>query len=380
MKNTVKCPKCDFDFELTEALKQQVQKQAIASLEARYEKEKTEFEKNVAIKIEKKVKDKLKLEIQNQKDEVDELKENNKELTKQLIELNKTLRSLQQKDDKRELQYQKQLNEKTKTIKEKAEKDESEKSRLEKAELEKKLTDTQKALTEAQRKAKQGSQQLQGEILELDLEKELKKTFPQDKIEEIKKGSAGADTRHIVLSPRGFKCGTILWESKRTKKWGNTWISKLKRNLREEGADIPVIVSEVLPDGIDKGIGEKEGVWICSSSFIKPLAKILRSKVLEVAYQKAVSDNKNEKSEIIYSFVTSHEFRQQVEAIVEVYKDAKEQIDKEKRAFKKQWSQRDAQLERILLSTANIYGKMQGTAGKAMPQIKDLEILQIEGD
>lgn len=378
MSTNIKCPKCDNEFPLTDALKQQFQEQAIATLKAEFEKEKQELKISVTRDVREKALKEQKLEIQSRNEEIGELKENNKRLTDQLTQMNKTLRILQQKDEQRELEYQKKLNQDREKIKEEIGKSESEKHRLEVAELNKKLADTQKALEEAQRKAKQGSQQLQGEVLELDLEELLIRSFPKDEISEIGKGARGADVKQVVLNPRGYKCGVILWESKRQKNWSDGWLVKLKSDLRSEGADIPVIVSEVLPEEAKKGIGDKNGVYICSPTFILPLARLLRMRLLEVAFQKAVSANRTEKSQMVYSFVTSNEFRQQIEAIVEVYTDAKEQIDREKRAFEKQWKQRETQLERLLMGTANIYGKLHGIAGSAIPQVKGLELPQLD--
>jgi len=378
MRNTIKCKKCGTELEISEAFKQQLEKQIVASIEERHKKEIDQVKLNIEKKAREKYDKEFELKNKNKEAETIELQKRNKELTDQLIQLNKILRALKEKDENRELRYQKQLNQDRDQIKERIIKNESEKSHLEIAELKKKLIDTEKALIVAQQKTKQGSQQLQGEVLELDLEETLKKAFPRDKIEDIKTGVSGADIRQTVLSPRGFKCGVILWESKRRKRWSDTWIRKLKSDLRSEGADVPVIVSEVLPDDAKSGIGEKDGVSICNRQFIVALAQLLRVRLLEVAYQKAVSSNRTKKSEMIYSFVTSREFGQQIEAILEIYKEGRGQIEQERRAFEKQWKQREMQLKRLMLSVANIYGNMQGIAGSAMPQIKDLEMTQIE--
>jgi hypothetical protein len=273
----------------------------------------------------------------------------------------------------------KKLSEEREKLKEEVGKTLKEKSDLEVAEIKKQLEDTKKALEDAQRKAAQKSQQMQGEVLELELENLLRSAFPQDEIEAVGKGVTGADIKHIVKSPKGYVCGTILWESKRTKEWSDKWLHKLKEDLRVEKAMFPVIVSMNLPKEGENGFGLKEGVWVCTPNLVIPLAIILRKNLLDLGYQKAISANRGEKADLLYSYVTSHEFQQQVENVVEVYQEMQTQIVKERAAFEKAWKQREAQAQRILISTSNMIGSMQGVVGASMPPIKGLDLLD-EGD
>ncbi|MFC1710413.1 DUF2130 domain-containing protein, partial [Patescibacteria group bacterium] len=222
----------------------------------------------------------------------------------------------------------------------------------------------------------QGSQQLQGEVLELDFEQLLKNNFKNDKIEPVEKGVKGADVRQTVKSPRGISCGVILWETKRTKAWSDSWIDKLKDDLRAEKANIPVIVSMVLPKDMDGELGFKDGVWISSFSLALPLAQLLRKNLLDVGYQKAVSAHRGEKADHLYEYITSHEFRQQVEAMIEVYVQMKGQVTKERVAYEKMWKQREKQVDRLFSSTANVVGAIQGEVGQTAFQIKGLELLE----
>jgi len=253
----------------------------------------------------------------------------------------------------------------------------SEEYRFRELESDKKMADLISQLNDAKRKAEQGSQQLQGEVLELDLEASLKESFPQDIIESIGKGVKGADVRQKVRSNSGKVCGVILWESKRVQNWGKDWIPKLKVNLRAEAAHIPVIVSVVLPDEAISGLGQKDGVWICKPSLAISLSHVLRRQLLEVALVNAQADKQGTLAETLYVYVTSHEFRQQVESMVETYKEMKDQITKERVAFEKSWKVRDAQVEKIFIGTANIVGSIQGKLGNnAFGPVKGLELLE----
>mgnify|MGYP001565350145 CR=1 FL=1 len=254
-----------------------------------------------------------------------------------------------------------------------------ESQRLKDKEKDKVIDDLKKSLEDAQRKATQGSQQLQGEVQELDLEEILKREFQGDTIEPIGKGVLGGDVRQVVRSPRGMDCGHILWESKRTKAWSDGWIDKLKEDLRNDKANIPAIISETLPDDIKAGIGLKDGVWVAGPKFTVPLAMLLRKALLDSARQKMIAQNQQSKAEALYSYITSHEFAQQVEAMIRTYQDMQEQITRERTAFEKSWKLRETQVNRLLSGVAGIYGSMQGIAGPALPSIRNLELIDGNG-
>lgn len=342
--NTITCPHCHKPFELTDALTHQIEEDLLASEKKKHEEELMEMKRRVE-KAEE-----AELTIRKQKNLLDEEK--------------RTF----------ELEKQRQLDSEREKIRKAAEENILASQRLKEKEKDKMIDDLKKSLEDAQRKATQGSQQLQGEVAELDLEETLHHTFPSDAIEPIGKGVLGADIRQVVKSPGGKTCGTILWESKRTKAWSDGWITKLKEDMRNDKANIPALVSEVLPEEAKTGMGLVSGVWVCLPKLFIPLAMLLRKSLIDAAYQKFVSDNRLSKAEQIYGYVTSHEFAQQVESMVEVYTDMLSQVNRERVAFEKSWKLREAQVRRLLSGVSGIYGQIQGAAGPALPPIKNLEL------
>ena len=235
-----------------------------------------------------------------------------------------------------------------------------------------------KQIEELKRTSQQGSMQIQGEVGELELEKILKDLFPFDEISEVKKGELGGDVRQIVRTQRGTECGMILWERKRTKVWTEEWVNKLREDMQRDKAHIGAIVTEVLPKNFKKQIGEKSGVWVTTMAFVEPLAMLLRKVLYDVAKEKAVKLNKQSKADEIYDFVTSMEFNQQVERISLIYQDMKGEISKERAVAERQWKQREMQVNRLITGVSGIYGSIQGIAGSALPQVKSLELPDVD--
>jgi len=385
--NTIQCTHCGKDVELSEALTKDIEK---TFLEAEHKKHVAEIEKikkesdeNLAKLIEQekaKAQDeataKSSLKLKQLQDESEEDKKENKELREQLTALVQELRESKKTMANAELEMQKKLSEEESKIREQAGKEADEKQRLNLAARDKTIADLQKSLDEAQRKAAQGSQQMQGEIMELDFETALADAFRDDEIEPVAKGVKGGDIKHTVKSPRGTVCGVMLWEIKRTKNWVDGWIPKLKEDLRNEKANIPIIITEVMPKSITDDIGQLNGVWICKPTTAVILATLLRKSLLDAGLQKALAENRGGKADALYNFVTSHEFVQQIEAMVETYQEMTSQITKERTYYTKFWAEREAQAQRLLLGTASIIGSMQGHIGQAsMPKIKGLELL-----
>jgi len=360
MANQIKCPNCGAQIEITAALRQEVEEQIRIEIKQAVQRE---------------LEEKNALEIADLKKALQEKERKVAEFREQELKLREEKRKLEEREKELALEVQRRVDEEKKKAEEAAFKKADEEHRLKDLEKDKVIADLKKSLEEAQRKASQGSQQTQGEVLELDLEENLRSAFPLDVIEPVEKGIRGADIRQTVKSQSGVVCGVILWESKRTKDWHDDWTSKLKEDLRAEGANVAVIVSEALPKEAQKGMGIKDGVWVVSFSLVLPLASLLRKNLLEVTYQKVISVDRSQKAEQLYEYVTGHEFRQQLEAIVEVYQEMQEQIDSEKRAFEKIWKTREFQVKRMLNSTAHICGSMQGLIGSSMPQIRGLELL-----
>lgn len=372
MKQQLLCPHCGKPFEITEALSEEVSE---AILGKEREKHKKELEE-IQVKTEAKLTEEMKL-----------MKEENTKKEKELSDMRAvelTLRKEKNKldEDKRnfELEKQRQMDEEREKIRTKTLEEAAEKQRMKEKEKDMMIEGLKKSLEDAQRKANQGSQQLQGEVQEVDLEEEFRKNFPGDLIEAVGKGVLGADIRHVVKSPMGTICGVILWESKRTKAWGGDWIGKLKHDVLEDKAHIPAIISEIVPDDMKAGIGMKDGVWIALPKLAIPLAALLRKSLLDVAKQKKVQENQVSKAEALYGYVTSHDFQHQVEAMIEIYLEMQNQIGKERASMERSWKLREMQVQRLLSGVSGMYGSMQGVAGSSLPTIKNLELPNGEVD
>ncbi len=297
------------------------------------------------------------------------------QMREQLTQLTKAVRVATSAKDNAELEMQKRLNEETAKIRAEATKLADERHRMNLAGKEKTITDLQKALDDAQRKAAQGSQQMQGEVMELDFEATLAAAFRDDAIEPVAKGVKGGDISQTVKSPRGTTCGVILWEIKRTKNWTDGWVPKLKQDLREAKANVAVIITEAMPKHLADDMGQFDGVWVCKPNLAIILGTLLRKGLLDVGLQKALAQNQGGKAEALFAYVTSHEFIQQIESMVETYQAMTLQVQKERVAYEKLWAQREKQANTLLLGTAHIIGSMQGQIGySAMPRIKGLEL------
>ena len=290
------------------------------------------------------------------------------------LELRKQKNILDEERRTFEINIQRQIDAERDAIRKKTTEELVGQQRLKDKEKEQYIEALKKSLEDAQRKATQGSQQLQGEVQEIDMEETLKNAFPQDLIEPIAKGTLGADIRQTVKSPRGMVCGTILWESKRTKAWSDGWIDKLKQDQLNDKAHISAIATESLPDEAKNGMGNKDGIWICKPSLVIVLSSLLRKSILDVAKDRVVSQNKQSRAEELYGFITGHEFTHQVEAMIEVYGQMKEQITRERTAYEKSWKTREMQVDRLLTGVSGIYGSMQGIAGNAMKELKGAEL------
>ena len=239
-------------------------------------------------------------------------------------------------------------------------------------ELEKQLDDQRKLAEEMKRKAEQGSMQLQGEVQELLLEEMLRDHFPFDLVGEVGKGVEGADCIQTVRNNIGSDCGKIIFESKRAKNFNNAWVDKLKTDMRSQQADVAILVTQVYPK--DMGcFGERDGVWICSFSEVIALTAALRHTIIRVADTRRSEENKGEKMQLLYSYLTGNDFRQQIETIVEGFLAMRNSISRERIQMEKLWKEREKQLERVLLSTSGMYGSIRGIAGASIGQIPLLE-------
>jgi len=239
------------------------------------------------------------------------------------------------------------------------------------------IASMQQTIEELKRKAEQGSQQLQGEVQELDLENLLRAKFPFDVLEPVAKGEFGGDVLQRVVSPSGQSCGSILWESKRTKNWSDGWLTKLRDDQRSAKADVAILVSQVLPKGVDT-FDVIDGVWVTSPRAALPVATAMRQTLLQVSMAKQINEGQQTKTEMVYQYLTGPRFRHRVEAIVEAFSSMQEDLDKERKAIMKQWAKREAQIHRVVVATVGMYGDLQGIAGKSMQEIEGLELQALD--
>jgi hypothetical protein len=286
------------------------------------------------------------------------------------------IRKQRELDDARrelELTVEKRVQQGLETTRAQARKDAEEKLNLKVAEREQTIASMQRTIEELQRRAEQGSQQLQGEVQELELEALLKAKFPVDVIQPVPKGEHGGDVVQQVRGPTGQACGTILWESKRTKNWSDGWLAKLRADQRIAKAEFSVLVSQVLPKDVDT-LDFVDSVWVAHPRAVLPVAIALRHSLIEVAAARQANQGQQGKMEMVYQYLTGSTFRQRVQAIVEAFSSMQEDLDRERKVIGKQWAKREQQIEQVMQSTVGMYGDLQGIAGKSLQEIEGLEM------
>lgn len=321
----------------------------------------------------------LRDEMQSRDIEMKQLRDRLKQAQKSELELQKQQRELQDRAEALELEVAREINEQRAEIRTKALQDADEQHRLNAAEKDSQIQGLLKKIDELKRKAEQGSQQLQGEVLELALEELLEGAFPMDSIEPTATGIRGGDTLHGVLDGTGLNCGRILWESKRTKNWSNGWLAKARDDQRAARAACVVIVSEALPDGV-RTFAQIEGVWVCHWSCIVGLATALRIGLVEVGKSRLAVQCQHGKMELVYNYLSGREFQQRIAGIVEAFLSMQSDLESEKRSMQRIWSKREKQIQRAVMNTAGMYGDLQGIIGSSMPVIEGLTTLGIEYD
>jgi hypothetical protein len=282
-------------------------------------------------------------------------------------------------DAKRELELtvEKRVQDGLSVTREQAKKEAEEGLKLKVMEKEQTIASMQTQIEELKRRAEQGSQQLQGEVQELELEALLRAKFPRDTIEPVPKGEFGGDALQRVIGPLGQVCGTILWESKRTKNWSDGWLVKLRDDQRTAKADIAIIVSQTLPKDVET-FDLVDGIWVTNAKSVFSLAVALRHSLIELASARQALDGQQTKTEMVYQYLTGPRFRHRVEAIVEAFSSMQEDLDREKKAITKQWAKREEQIERVMQATVGMYGDLQAIAGKSLQEIAGLELTALE--
>ncbi len=372
---TITCPNCGHAIELTEAFTHQVEEKLRAEFNKRFYAQKAELEQ----KVRRETEERLALELRDLRMQNQEKERKLQEAQEQELQLRKRQRELEDRERQLQLELERKLVEERTRIWNDAAAKLAEEHRLKDAEKDRQISDMLKQIEELKRRAEQGSQQAQGETLEVELENLLRAAFRTDEILPVPKGVRGADVIQHVKTQRGNFCGTILWESKRTKNWSDGWIQKLKDDQRDVKANLAVIVSTTLPKEI-KHVGNIDGVWISDFAAVEGLALALRSGLVEVARTRASVAGKGEKMELVYNYLAGQEFRQRVEALLESYLAMKEDLDAERRAIEKLWAKREAQLQRSLKSLAGLYGDVHGIIGTALQPVQQLELPSAQED
>jgi hypothetical protein len=377
--NTITCPNCKASIPVGEAVAMQIEERVRQQLRNEFnEKFKLEIGKREK-KIREQAIEDLTLQMKDLKSELDEKAIKLKEASEKELALLREKRELEEQKQNLRLDLERQLSSERERITKEASDRAAEEYRLKLAERDQKMSEMAKQIDDLKRKAEQGSQQTQGETLEVEIENLLHNFFREDRIQPVPKGIRGADVIQEVMNKQGHYCGTILWESKRTKAWSDGWIGKLKSDCLEINAQMAVLVSTVLPKDVGR-IGQIDGVWVVDFVTAMELAIVLRASLIEVAHLQAAMVGKNEKIERVYAFITSQEFRQRVESLIGTFADLKKDLDQEKRAMERIWSRREKQIETVLQSTAGLYGQLQGIIGASLPPIAQLELPASDDD
>jgi len=393
MATEIKCPNCGQEFEPTDSIREEVQKELRSKMsewqkqqqlkfEAQLLEEKKKTQKETEELIRKSISADFEHKLQIAEKNNKEYEEKLKQAREQQTEFLRKEQELKNKEAELELSVQKKLQEEREKLAGEIRKLEEQRIaaketefQLRLKEMEEKLEAQKKLAEEMKRKAEQGSMQSQGESQELLLEELLKTSFPFDVITEVGKGVRGADCIQTVRNSFGQECGKIIFESKRTKDFANDWIEKLKADMRSQGADVAVIVTQALPKDMNS-FGEKDGVWICSFNEVKPVVHMLRDAVIKIFSASKSQENKGDKMHLLYNYLTSREFEEQWQAIREGFMSMKLSIQKERDAMEKLWKAREKQLEKVLLSAAHVRGSIEGISGTDV----DLNLLENADD
>jgi hypothetical protein len=410
MSDTVICPSCQFEIEVTEVLSAQLRTQLQKEFEAEIRKKESAIEKREAdivrakedvrkaqqdidrrvgdqIAKERKLlseealakaREQVTLEIQDKDQQLTDTNAKLKAAQDSELALRKERRELEEQKATLELTLTRRLDEERAKIRETAKKEAAEERQLKEAEKDKLINDLRIQLDNMKRKAEQGSEQLQGEILEATMEGLLRQQFPSDEIMPVPKGIHGGDVIHIVRDVSGAVCGIFLWESKRTKAWSDGWLPKRRDDQRAAKAQIAILVSLELPKDVET-FRHIDGVWVTSVGCAIGLAHALRAGMLEVSAAKRALDGRNDKMEVLYKYFSGQEFRHRVEGIVEAFVTLREELEAEKRATQLRWAKREKQLDRAVAQTSGMYGDLSGIIGTALPHIETLDLPAIEG-
>ncbi|HEU4625078.1 MAG TPA: DUF2130 domain-containing protein [Steroidobacteraceae bacterium] len=404
---TIHCPHCQAEIKLTESLAAPLleakelefkrMESELREREASLARQRHALEQEVAGRLaaerkkvaeeeQRKARLALGIELETKQRELADLSELLKSREAKLAEAQQAQaemvrkqRELEEKERELDLTIERRVSANVSQIQQKARQEAEDLLKLKVAEKDQLIGSMQRQIEELRRKSEQGSQQLQGEAMEAELFQLLTTRFDDDTITRVQKGEFGGDVLHTVVSQSGLVCGTILWESKRTKHWSEGWLAKLRQDQRAAKAEIAVIVSHTLPKGVTQ-FDLVEGVYVVSPQCVVPVATLLRKALLELAIARQSSQGLETKAGLLYQYLTGPRFRQRVQAIVEAFTSMQDDLVAEKKALQKQWAKRETQLERLMNSTVGMYGDLQGIAGRSLEEIEGLTgLTMIEG-
>ena len=398
----IHCPNCAESIDVSEVLYHQLQtelklkyeqqyadqKKELQSSKQKLEQQKASFEQQLKEQVEKSVKheqqlmeqqlkkkfqQESQLRINNLEKELAEKSDVVKEFHQLKAEYERQKRTHLELKDKLEAELEHKLSQAVSVERERLRKQEADKAQLKLAEKDQVIEQLRQQAAEAQRKAEQGSMQIQGEVQELAIENWLRKNFPLDTIEEIKKGARGADCIQIVNTHNRDNVGSIYYESKRTKAFQPGWIEKLKLDMQQRQINVGVLVTETLPKEIDR-IGQLEGIWICRFNDLEGLVSVLRESLIQISRALITQQNKGDKMNLLYDYLTGPEFRMQIESMVDGFVQMKDDLEREKRSIQGLWKKREKQIDKVLVNANQFYSSIRGIAGNAVPKVTQFEL------
>jgi hypothetical protein len=358
---TIVCPNCGTEIALSEALAEQFQHENGERLKA------------LADRAEQKVRADFALEKRFLEDQLAGERSKREAAQRAELGLRNEKTALEERARALDLEVARRVDTEKKELEMVLRRDFGERQDLKLKEKDKLINDLRHALDDAKRKSEQGSQERQGVVLEIDVQSQLERLFPQDMISPIAKGTPGGDLVHEVRDGAQRACGMIVWELKNTRRWQPVWLDKLKQDQRAVGASLAVIVSTALPDGIVE-FGRMDGIWVASLRAWPALALALREQLIQVAFAHAAADGKHEKMEFLYRYLAGDQFRSRIEAMVEAFTALQSGLNRERVAMERIWKEREKQIERVLANTAGMYGEVRGILGTSIAPVPALEL------
>ncbi|PIV73752.1 MAG: DUF2130 domain-containing protein [Rhodocyclales bacterium CG17_big_fil_post_rev_8_21_14_2_50_68_7] len=381
----ITCPNCGTNIPVSEALSAQMEK----GIEARLRAQAAERLKQAVVEAEARAKRDAAAAAEREREaqaaalaslrkELEDQRARAREAQQAELALRREKNALEERARSLDLEVARKLDAQKRELESSLRRTLAEEGSLKLAEKEKQIEDLKKLVGEMKRKSEQGSQELQGEVLELDIQAALERQFQWDEIRPVPKGMSGADLIQEVRNGQGTVCGRIVWETKNTKHWQSGWLAKLKDDQRAAGGNLAVLVSAALPEGMHE-FGLIEGVWVASPRAWPALAVALREQLVQVAFAHAAAEGKQEKMEALYRYLAGDSFRARVQGIVEGFTALQDQLARERRAMEKLWKEREKQIERVIVNTVGMYGEMRGIAGASLPEIPALTLEGVAG-